>query len=321
MRELVGRLTALDEGASESLKVIAFFDELVAGGVGVESLLRGAAFLAGTVAGAEVRGSVIRCSAGIRESGPGADRALERVTASGSVWLERVGPLHANDEMVLERLGFAIDVFETRRTRAGEDVVAVAIDPQHSIEDRVAALSRLRLSGESLARLVVVPATVHVRAAPSAVHPTAHGLVRVVIETTSAVQVERAGYGPRVRADELPSTVELAGAALRLTDDANPLVDAVDLGSLLPIALDAVRSGASDSDVHRIEHLRDGDRRIADALAAHDSLRSAAAALGLHHSTVQARHDALTRTLGWDVRTPFGRTRYTVARICLRLGA
>lgn len=51
MKELVGRLTALDPEASESLKVIGYFDALVAGGVGVEALLRGAAALSGVPAG------------------------------------------------------------------------------------------------------------------------------------------------------------------------------------------------------------------------------------------------------------------------------
>ncbi len=44
-----------------------------------------------------------------------------------------------------------------------------------------------------------------------------------------------------------------------------------------------------------------------------DSIRSAAAALGMHHSTVQARHEALTQTLGYDPRTNVAQMRYIAA--------
>ena len=51
MQELVGRLTALDPQATESLKVIAYFDALVDGHANPEVLLRGAAVLSGCAAG------------------------------------------------------------------------------------------------------------------------------------------------------------------------------------------------------------------------------------------------------------------------------
>ncbi|MEV7721696.1 PucR family transcriptional regulator, partial [Streptomyces sp. NPDC088184] len=60
MHELVGRITALDPEASETLKVISYFDTLITGGVGLDGLLRGAAALSGTVAGAERRGRTSR---------------------------------------------------------------------------------------------------------------------------------------------------------------------------------------------------------------------------------------------------------------------
>jgi hypothetical protein len=39
----------------------------------------------------------------------------------------------------------------------------------------------------------------------------------------------------------------------------------------------------------------------------------------MHHSSIQARHDALTRNLGYDPRTPLGNTRYIAAALLLRL--
>jgi len=51
MQDLLGRLTALDPDASETLKVVSYFDALVARSVGVESMLRGAALLSGATVG------------------------------------------------------------------------------------------------------------------------------------------------------------------------------------------------------------------------------------------------------------------------------
>jgi DNA-binding PucR family transcriptional regulator len=48
-------------------------------------------------------------------------------------------------------------------------------------------------------------------------------------------------------------------------------------------------------------------------------VRAAASALGLHHSTLQARLESLTRQLGYDPRSPLGRSRYEAARLLSRL--
>lgn len=50
-------------------------------------------------------------------------------------------------------------------------------------------------------------------------------------------------------------------------------------------------------------------------------MRAAATALGMHHSTLQARHDALTTELGYDPRSLAGRARFQLARLLLRLQA
>ena len=51
MQELVARLSALDPEAGTVLKVITYFDKLIEGRVGLETLVRGAAVLSGFVAG------------------------------------------------------------------------------------------------------------------------------------------------------------------------------------------------------------------------------------------------------------------------------
>ncbi|WP_433214061.1 hypothetical protein [Microtetraspora malaysiensis] len=47
MRELVGRLAALDPDAGAAVQVIAYFDRLVESRAGLEAIVRGAAVLAG----------------------------------------------------------------------------------------------------------------------------------------------------------------------------------------------------------------------------------------------------------------------------------
>ncbi|MEV6201893.1 hypothetical protein AB0M64_18225 [Streptomyces sp. NPDC051771] len=56
MHQWAGKLDQLDPQVGEAWRIVASFDVLIARGVGLDGLLRGAAVLSGTVAGAEVRG-------------------------------------------------------------------------------------------------------------------------------------------------------------------------------------------------------------------------------------------------------------------------
>ena len=63
MQGLVWRLKALDPEASESLKVIAYFDALVDGHASAQVLLSGAAVLSGCAAGYSADGNSVRVDA------------------------------------------------------------------------------------------------------------------------------------------------------------------------------------------------------------------------------------------------------------------
>lgn len=89
MRELLGRLTVLDPAASESLKIIEYFDALVAGGAGAEAIVRAAAILGATTAGACVRGRASASTPTARVSTTGTAIARRRPRASGSSETER----------------------------------------------------------------------------------------------------------------------------------------------------------------------------------------------------------------------------------------
>ena len=72
-------------------------------------------------------------------------------------------------------------------------------------------------------------------------------------------------------------------------------------------------------DVLALGRLDPLEAAIVRTLIETDSIRSAATRLAMHHSTVQARHESLTRELGYDPRTPTGRMRYIAALILWRL--
>lgn len=73
-------------------------------------------------------------------------------------------------------------------------------------------------------------------------------------------------------------------------------------------------------DVTTLAGLDDRSAEILRVLVESDSIRAAAATLAMHHSSVQARHESLTRDLGYDPRTTVGRMRYVAVELLRRLG-
>ncbi|RZU65596.1 hypothetical protein EV379_1930 [Microterricola gilva] len=322
MQELLGRLTSLDPDASASLKVIAYFDALVAGDVRVEALVRAAALLSGTVAGVE---SPQQCLRVAPDGGPAADAGSSagwpgvNVSPDERVWIERSGHAHANDAMVLERFALAVGVLRTRRRSVTDDPVQLVIDVTRSEQERAAAATRLRLGNGQL-RVVATPPAVH-PTGPSTLIATAHGVVRatIVAGTDSMADHAPAGIGGPGDTMRLPASWSDALLALRLTDADHPRVDAAVLGVLLP-AVRAIESEASrHPDVATLSTLDVRSAHTLAVLVEADSVRAAAGALGMHHSSLQARHEALGRELGYDPRSPLGRARYQLAALLLRL--
>lgn len=319
MEELVGRLTALDPEASEALKVVAYFDALVAGGAGLDSLLRGAAALSGAVAGAERRGRISRRGpdgASLPEN-EDVHRSPQKDCTAGSVWLERTGKFHANDEMIVERLALALDLLEARRAPVGN--LDIIIDPARSTEERTKALASSGIEPGARIRIIATRPDGRPANALSTVVPTRDGMLRATLgRTTTEPLATPAGLGTWVRADHAPDSWDGAMIALRLTEPAMPVVDAESLGTLLMLAR-AHDPRSPHEDVRAIMRLDERSARVLRALVETDSIRAAAAALGMHHSTLQARHEALTRDLGYDPRTTTGRIRYGAAEFLRRL--
>ncbi|MCD2440823.1 LysR family transcriptional regulator [Agromyces sp. SYSU K20354] len=330
MKELVGRLTALDPEASETLKVVSYFDLLVAGGAGVEAILRGAATLTGVPAGARFGDRVTRVGADGRRmiGGDPAGWLAHEVGPDSVAWIERAGERHVNDVMVVERLAIALAITSARRAASPEGAVEVAVSSAASAEERGTAIARLRLDGERTLRAVAFRASERVTmTGPNSVVATPRGLARVLIARdiatmTAAMQGEsstRVGIGLPVTPDRLPESWDSALIALRLSDDREPVVDAADLGAVLLLAAAADAGAALHPDAADLSALDARARATLDALEETGSLRAAAARLGMHHSTIQARVAALAEELGYDPRSPRGRTRYALARALLAL--
>lgn len=328
MQDLLGRLTALDPDASETLKVVAYFDALVARSVGMESMLRGAAVLSGATVGGRDGSQIVRVRAdGVRiDPGPSGGWPQRESGPDAVVWIERDGEPHSNDAMILERLALALGIIRARRSVGPESAVELVISGYAGRDERAAALPRLRLAPGPLRVVASPPDPAPLPQHPSTVVATRHGLTRATLvdarEDPAAAWPEdaglRIGAGTAVSAERLPESWAAALVAVRLTTSGQPLVAADDLGALLLVAHSA-ETDPPHPDAVALGALDPRSRELLDAVVDEQSVRAAAQRLGRHHSSVQERLTALVETLGYDPRTSLGRARYVVARMLRRL--
>jgi hypothetical protein len=345
VQELVGRLTSLDPEASETLKVITYFDHLVEGRVGVETMVRGAALLSGTVAGLTRGGRTIRIDpSGARLADAAAPRDPGGPAASGDsalwpkrdggdgvvVWLERTGPAHANDAMVLERLAHSVLVSSAGTAVDGvaRQPLEVLLDTGSALPDRERAAARLGLEPRTLLTVVArggasAPGTPG-GALASARMATAYGLVTASLvrgePAATGVPTARCGVGTPVTLDHLSRSWSEALLALRVTTDREPSVRIEDLGLLAQAVEAADHASTPPADVAGVERAvaHGWSLEALESLADAESVRAVARAAGLHHSTLQARLADLPRHLGFDVATGRGRARLHTALIVRR---
>ncbi|MFI6578513.1 helix-turn-helix domain-containing protein [Nocardiopsis sp. NPDC050513] len=320
MRELVGRVTALDPEAGEAVRVISYFDALA--GAGVEAIVRGAAVLTGAPAGFvdRSRGVALRVAPdGAVEwtaSGPDPSWCSLRVGSGGAtLWIERSGAPGPVEAMVLERASAALRTRLELSSPVGqgrEPLARTAVDPRVAEPVRLRAARRLGFDARARVRAV-------------AVHG---GAARVVASEASADGPDRAGIGPTVVPADLPESWEDAVRAVRFTAEgtgADPgprVVRAEELGGLLLLADAVGRDWKPVPDVVALERVgREGVALLEelDALAGAPSLRAAATALGVHHSTLQEGVGRAERILGWSVRDVPGRLRLQVVLALRRL--
>jgi hypothetical protein len=330
MQELVGRITALDPVASESLLVISYFDALVEGHATAEALLRGATVLTGCAAGFVAGDTVMRVDeAGgrtLRPVGAGVGQWPTHVVSDDWwTWIEREGVAHANDEMVLERLsiGLAISLERTHPSAIARRNLEVLIDPSETAENRALAGDRLRL-GSSMQRIAAAPALEPVDPAlRTVVISTPVGRVRAILVTADHGDLpQRLGVGISAAPDALPRSWQTALLVLRMSGPTEPIIDADELGSILLLAEAADASSIRQPDVDVIARMvQDDPRRLEqlELIARAESVRSAAIASAVHHSTMQARVVEFGDRLGFDLRSLHGRVRLDLALRLYRL--
>ncbi|MFI6349977.1 PucR family transcriptional regulator [Streptomyces sp. NPDC050560] len=137
----------------------------------------------------------------------------------------------------------------------------------------------------------------------------------------------RFGIGGSVAAELAPLSWAQARTALRFAAGGGPEDEVVDHDALGPLALLADLPAArlrAEPGVRALAELagRDGAELSVAALAAfcrHGSLRRAAAALHLHHSSVAARLAQVESALGWRLGDPGGLLRAQLALYAWRL--
>lgn len=319
MQERANRFTTVDARLRDALAIVTFFDGLSLRGAALDGLVRAAAHLAGVAAGAESGETVVRFTPTgqrILEAAGTQIRSPEFKGPTGAVWLERAGDPRPNDELIIERLAVAAGLIDAYRTPAG---ILTAIDAARPYDARATALIELGIDPGARIRLVATPPALSVADAPSAVAPTRYGPLRATFATPeSPMPPGRAGLGLWTRADHAPESWDAAVIAYRLAQPDTPIIDAADLGALIILA-QAHDLGSPHPDVTALARLDDNSAKILRVLVESDSIRSAAATLMMHHSSVHARHEALTRELGYDPRTPSGRGRYGAAEVLRRL--
>ncbi|MFC8343149.1 helix-turn-helix domain-containing protein [Streptomyces sp. NPDC057280] len=316
MKELAGRLTALDPDAGAAVQVIAYFDRLAESRAGLEALVRGAAVLAGVPArlvDGERRVRVRIEADGTRRDSPvPPDPAWPSAALSPdgvpALWLERAGAEPSVvDAVILERAAGAVRrVLDRTRGRVPADdpaLVETLLDATAPESARLHAARRLGLAPEAHARALAL----------------ADGPPQVVPEPApDEPPAGRVGVGPAVPVLRLPESWGAARIALRFAaeEPGRRVVRAEALGSLALLA-DLVAPGAEPpADVRALEAAAATAPWLLatlDAVASTTSLRAAATEINVHHSTLQDRLAHAEHLLGWPVRTPQGRFRLQLA--------
>ncbi|MEV6446672.1 helix-turn-helix domain-containing protein [Amycolatopsis sp. NPDC051716] len=333
MKGLLLRLSGLDADAENAVRVIGFFDRLIAGRAGLDVLVRNTADLAGCPVGVHApgQGLSLRASPGAGVATPAAAPAgaATRMLEGGVVvWVARAGAAVPLDDMLLERFAIAAAILLEHsgvpRPELGDPaLVELALSEDAGTAERSRALHLLGFG--PAARLRVLAGTgVDALAGRSA----RLGGVRAVLlpgEVASLPDGARAGIGPEGPAIEVARSWAAARTALRFTSAAEPVVWWERLGGLAALAGKLAPAELAElADVQALDRLA-AEPHGADTLAALDALcatgsaRKAAAALHRHHSTMPARLARAEAVLGFEVDSPAGRFRLHLALVLRRL--
>ncbi len=346
MRTLLLRLSALDAEAEGAVRVIAVFDALVSQHAGLGRLARVTAQLAECPVGISDRAGdeLLRCAPDGRrlhgERPPWAN--VYPVDGGGEVWLERAGEALALDDIVGERFAAAAGIVRGMQVPTGPRLgdpalVELALSQSAEAPERSRALHLMGLSPATQVRVLAVAgdvAEVLAHCPDLLGHAPIQDMHAALMLGESAppptaAPWTRVGVGPAVRADEAWRSWRGARLAARFADGAalpggpwlhgGALVHWDDLGGYTTLAEHVPPAVISDvPDVGALDRLaaaRGGHLIVATlhAVCVTDSIRLAAGAMHLHHSSVAARLLRAEDELGFSVRSAAGRGRLALA--------
>lgn len=341
MEALAVRLSGLDSYVDGAIRIVTFYDTLMRRRVDLPGLARASAGLAECVAGIRLHGTgrAVRISPEGRAVSSPAAPASTTVPVTldeeeiGTVWLERPGPPHPLDEVLLERLAIAAAAVAerygpARTTMADPALVELAISSDCDEAARARALRLLGFAADLPVRVVAVRSGLPLDRLGGLVCPgrpvKAAPLAGVGVILAAAVDPARfpAGVQAGIGAGGGPDrSWREARTALRFTTRREPVLHYADLGALALLA-DVPEDVARDNpDVAALARMADSpeDLETLDAYCATGSLRRAADLLHLHHSSVARRLEQIGRALGIELTEPTGLIRASLALTAWRL--
>lgn len=333
MKDLAVRLAALDADAGAALRAIAYFDSLTDSRAGLQTIVRGAAVLAGCAARLDdlsrrVHVRVDPSGNAAPDPSPPDPAWMHTVLAPGAtICLERTGEPGPVEAVILERAaGAARAVLDRTRGRLpAEDpaLVELIVDASASPDVRRQAATTLKLAPSTRFRVAARPTGPAILPADAT---TPLGRATSDPSATPTPSSPRAGIGPAVLPPDLPASYAAARVALRFAADGTPedpgptVVRHEDLGALALLA--DLPDTADVPDLPALDHATASAPwalSTLHAFAEAPSLRAAATALRLHHSTLQDRITAAEHLLGFPIRTAQGRLRLQLALAVRRL--
>ncbi|MBO2457730.1 helix-turn-helix domain-containing protein [Actinomadura violacea] len=337
MKGLLLRLSGLDADAENAVRVIGFFDRLIAGRAAPHALVRATAALAECPAGLAdpARGISLRSEPGAAAG----ERSVREFAETGLVWLERTGAPLPLDDIVLERFAFAAALLLERDRDERDDaaLAGLAVSADAAEAERSRALRALRF--EPAAPLHALAVAGDVAAVLAALGRDARaaspGPVHTVLAREVPADLEhrtpggtRIGIGPALPGVRAPESWRQARSALRFTTLGEGLPAVVRHDRLGGLAAIAARLRPEDiaqvADVAALDRLA-GEPHGGDVLdvlvafCATGSTRKAAARVHRHHSTIAARLAHAERRLGFSFHAPGGRLRLDLALLLRHL--
>jgi hypothetical protein len=333
---LLLRLSTLDADAESAVRVIAYFDSLVRDHVSVPVLLTATARLTqcpvGLLDAATGRRTRVRADGSV-DTPAVPSSARELSSGLGAVWMERQGPAHGLDEIVLERYAAAAEVTLERaaalaRTAKDPALVELALSAETGETERARALRLLGLDPATPLQALAIALpdqglAAGLRAMGHHVRAATIGDTEAVLVTTTLQarlpDTSRVGIGPELPGARAAESWAGARTALRFTGPHDRVMRWPDLGALALFADLPEQAIAGLPDVQAMSRLGEESRLAVRALCLAGSIRGAAQAIHLHHSSLAARIARAESALGFSLGDQPGRMRAHLALALVRL--